>query len=69
MTESACSVQSCPPRDGSRGDVLQAPDTRTTLATYGLTTTSNTPDQFAQIIKSEIAKWTELAQKMGIHAE
>lgn len=49
--------------------IVQAPDTRTTLAAYGLETTSSTPDQFAQLIKSEIAKWTKLAQKTGIHAE
>ena len=49
--------------------VLALPDVRATLTAQGFEVTGGTPEQFADYIRREIAKFTKLARATGIKAE
>ena len=49
--------------------VLARPDVSAALAAQGMDVMSGTPDQFANHIKSEIARMTKIAATAGIKAE
>lgn len=48
---------------------LGMPDVRSALAQQGLEPVGGTPDQFANYIKSELAKFAKLAKATGVKAE
>lgn len=49
--------------------VLQAPDLREKLASEAVEPWPMTPTEFGDYIKSEIARWTKVAQARGIHLD
>ena len=49
--------------------VLKQPDTRERIQGQGFTVISNTPEQFAAQISSEVAKWSKVIRSAGIKAE
>ena len=53
-------------RDVAR--VLAAPDVRASLARLGTEAVGNSPEAFAEIIKSESAKWQAVAKQAGLTA-
>jgi tripartite-type tricarboxylate transporter receptor subunit TctC len=48
---------------------LAAPDLRDKLRTAGIEATANTPEQFAQFIRSETARFAEVIKQAGIKAQ
>jgi tripartite-type tricarboxylate transporter receptor subunit TctC len=48
---------------------LRAPELRKTLEAQSMDIVSNSPEQFAQQIKTELAKWQAVAQQAGIKPE
>jgi tripartite-type tricarboxylate transporter receptor subunit TctC len=49
--------------------ILHAPDTRAVFMNEGAEPVGNKPEEFAAIIKSEIAKWGKVIQAAGIKAD
>ena len=49
--------------------VLALPDTKAKFADQGADVASDTPEQFAAYIKSEIAKWSKLIKELGVKSE
>mgnify|MGYP002652256875 CR=1 FL=1 len=49
--------------------MVAAPEMKAKLAQLGLDTTSDPPDAFGAIIKSDIAKWAKVIQEANIKAE
>ena len=49
--------------------ILQSPDTKAVFLAEGAEPVGNKPDEFAAIIKSEIAKWAKVIQAAGIKAD
>ena len=49
--------------------VLALPETKAKFADQGADVASNTPEQFAAYIKSEIAKWGRLIRELGVKSE
>jgi len=48
---------------------LALPDVRDRLAQAALQPIGNTPEQFAAVIKSEIERWSKVAQELGVKPE
>jgi len=48
---------------------LQQPDTRARLASVGADPVSDTPEEFAAFIRSELAKWAKVVKASGAHVE
>jgi len=49
--------------------VIHLPDVRRQLGDQGYEPAGNTPEQFADYIKTEIAKWTRVIKAAGLKAE
>jgi tripartite-type tricarboxylate transporter receptor subunit TctC len=49
--------------------VVQTPEVRETMAKQGLELTIDTPQQFAELIKTETATWAELIHRMNIQPD
>jgi tripartite-type tricarboxylate transporter receptor subunit TctC len=49
--------------------VINLPEVRKQLAEQGYEPAGNTPEQFAEYIKTEIAKWTRVIKAAGLKAE
>jgi tripartite-type tricarboxylate transporter receptor subunit TctC len=49
--------------------VLASPEIKTKFADQGADVASDTPEQFAAYIKSEIAKWGKLIKELGVKSE
>ena len=49
--------------------ILQLPDVRERLAAEAFELPSDTPDQFANIIKSEMSRWAKLVKETGARVE
>ena len=49
--------------------ILQLPDVRERLTTEGFELPADTPDQFAAIIKAELARWAKLVKETGARIE
>jgi tripartite-type tricarboxylate transporter receptor subunit TctC len=49
--------------------VLNTPDIREKLFNSGMEIVASSPDEFAALLRSEIAKWTKVIQKAGIRDE
>jgi tripartite-type tricarboxylate transporter receptor subunit TctC len=49
--------------------VLASPDIKAKFADQGADVASDTPEQFAAYIKSEIAKWGKLIKELGVKSE
>jgi tripartite-type tricarboxylate transporter receptor subunit TctC len=49
--------------------VLQAPDVRERLATLGAEPTGGSPEQFAQVIRADTARWARVVSDAGIRIE
>lgn len=49
--------------------VLRSPEFSTAVASQGAETVGNSPEQFAAVVKSEIAKWAKVVKAAGIRAE
>jgi tripartite-type tricarboxylate transporter receptor subunit TctC len=49
--------------------VLADPATRDTIIKQGITPQSNTPDEFAALIRNDIAKWAKVVRVAGIEPE
>ncbi len=47
---------------------LQLPDVKQTLAQQGAEVGANTPAQFTELIKSDIARWAKVVQAAGVKA-
>ena len=50
-------------------EALNSPDLRNTYITQGNDPTPGSPDEFAALIRSEIAKWTRVVTDAGIKPE
>jgi tripartite-type tricarboxylate transporter receptor subunit TctC len=48
---------------------LAAPDIKARLATLGFVPVANTPDEFAAMIKPEVARWKQIIKDAGIKAD
>lgn len=48
--------------------ILQSPDVKQTLAQQGAEVGANTPAQFTELIKSDIARWAKVVQAAGVKA-
>ena len=49
--------------------ILALPDTREKLASQGVDARSTTPEEFARILASDVARWAKVVQKLGLQAE
>ena len=45
---------------------LQAPDTKARFDAQGFDVVANTPEQFGEFLKGEIARWTQVVNTAGI---
>jgi tripartite-type tricarboxylate transporter receptor subunit TctC len=50
-------------------DALKLPDVRTRLSGAGIEIQSGTPEQFGNVIKSEVDKWGRIVKEAGIQPE
>ena len=48
---------------------MAAPDVREKLLGVGMEPAVNTPEQFADFMKSEISKWARVVKIAGIHVD
>ena len=48
---------------------LQSPDVRERFAAEGIEALGGTPDQFAEYIRSEIARWGRVIKEAGVRPE
>ena len=53
----------------SAARVLRAPATATRLQALGLTPAPGTPEEFADLIRAELARWTKIVRAANIRAE
>ena len=44
-------------------------EVRERLAVFGLEVVGNTPDQFAEFIRTDVAKWSKLVRSIGLKTE
>ncbi|MBI3937373.1 MAG: tripartite tricarboxylate transporter substrate binding protein [Betaproteobacteria bacterium] len=51
------------------GRILAMPEVRERLTNIGMEPESNTPEQFAEFIKSEIVKWAKVVKAAGVRLE
>jgi len=51
------------------GEIMRVPELREKLLTEGAEPLTNTPQQFAAYIRSEIEKWTGVVKLAGIAAQ
>jgi tripartite-type tricarboxylate transporter receptor subunit TctC len=51
------------------GRILRLPEMRERFAAYAVELTPNTPEEFAAMIKGEIAKWTSVLRQSGFKPE
>lgn len=51
------------------GRILAIPEVRERLTNIGMEPGSNTPEQFAEFIKSEIAKWAKVVKAAGVRLQ
>ncbi len=49
--------------------IMNLPDVKDRLATHGYTPVSSTPDEFALLIKSDLAKWRDVVKASGVTLE
>ena len=49
--------------------IVHLPEVKNALLREGLEAVGNSPEEFAAIIKNEIAKWTKVVKAAGIKAE
>jgi tripartite-type tricarboxylate transporter receptor subunit TctC len=49
--------------------VLNVPDVKTVYLRDGLETVGDSPQEFAAVIRTEVAKWTKVVKAAGIRAE
>jgi tripartite-type tricarboxylate transporter receptor subunit TctC len=49
--------------------ILNLPEVRSHLLTEGAEPVGNTPEQFGEFIKSEIAKWGKVIRAAGLRSE
>jgi tripartite-type tricarboxylate transporter receptor subunit TctC len=47
--------------------ILRAPDVRDQMSAQGAEPYSSTPDEFAQVIKTDIETWAPLVKSLGLH--
>ncbi len=48
---------------------LKLPDVRQLMLAQGAEPISDSPEQFAALVKSDIAKWSEVVRKSGAKAD
>lgn len=51
------------------GKIMRMPDVREQLLPQGIEPVTNTPEEFAALIHTEIAKWSELVKKTGARVD
>ena len=51
------------------GAALGAPEVRERLASQGVDARSSTPDEFARLLASDLKRWAEVVQRLGLRAE
>ena len=49
--------------------ILNMPDVKDRLSNYGYTIIGSTPEQFADFIKTDMAKWAKVIKDAGIHVD
>jgi tripartite-type tricarboxylate transporter receptor subunit TctC len=55
--------------NGALLNMLREADVQETLAREGIERAGTTPEQFGAFIRSEIAKWTKVAQDTGVQLD
>ena len=55
--------------NGELNKALRTPEMLQRLATVGAEPEGGTPEQFAQKIKTDLARWTEVIQRAGIKGD
>jgi tripartite-type tricarboxylate transporter receptor subunit TctC len=51
------------------GDILRTPEMKHQLTEQGAEVVANTPEQFAAILREDLAKWTKIVKDSGIRAD
>jgi tripartite-type tricarboxylate transporter receptor subunit TctC len=54
---------------GEMARILKLPDVHERMRVQGADPVGNRPEQFDALVKSEIAKWADIARQAGIRAE
>jgi tripartite-type tricarboxylate transporter receptor subunit TctC len=49
--------------------IMSLPDVRERLANHGYSPTASTPEEFAQLIKSDLVKWRDVVKASGATAD
>lgn len=49
--------------------VLAMPDTQQRLSEQGIDVTPSSPEEFAEFVKTEVAKWAKVVKEAGISAD
>lgn len=49
--------------------IIRAPDSQERLANVGAIPVANTPEQFAEYLRNDVAKWTKVVKEHGIKAD
>ena len=61
--------RSCARLNAEVNSILQAPDVRDRLTALGTEPTGGTPEQFAETIKADIARWAKVVADAGIRID
>ncbi|MBA3505514.1 MAG: tripartite tricarboxylate transporter substrate binding protein, partial [Betaproteobacteria bacterium] len=49
--------------------ILNTPDVRDKLAALGAEVVGNSPEEFATMVKAEVAKWADVVKKSGARVD
>ena len=49
--------------------IMQLPDVKERLATHGYEAVANAPQEFAQMIKTDLAKWQKVVKASGARVD
>jgi len=55
--------------NGEIGRILALPDVRSKLAGMGMEAEASTPEQFAEYLRAEVAKWAKVVKTTGLRLD